>query len=69
MTLTGNVTEKAEPTLLENLEEYEHIYAPIIFTLMAFFTRMWRIGLSPIVTWDEAQYVFFYPPYYYFWFH
>jgi dolichyl-phosphate-mannose-protein mannosyltransferase len=37
------------------LDEWEFLIAPIIFTALAFFTRMWRIGLSPIVTWDEAQ--------------
>lgn len=37
------------------LDEWEPIYAPIIFTALAFFTRLWKIGLSPIVTWDEAQ--------------
>ena len=37
------------------LDEYEFLIAPIIFTALAFFTRMWKIGLSPIVTWDEAQ--------------
>jgi dolichyl-phosphate-mannose-protein mannosyltransferase len=37
------------------LDEYEFIWAPLIFTALAFFTRMWKIGLSPIVTWDEAQ--------------
>ena len=38
------------------LDEYEFVLAPIVFTFLALFTRMWRIGLSPIVTWDEAQY-------------
>lgn len=31
--------------------------APIIFTILAAFTRLWKIGLSNIVTWDEAQFV------------
>ena len=39
------------------MDEYEFLIAPIVFTALAFFTRMWKIGLSPIVTWDEAQYV------------
>jgi len=39
------------------LDEWEPVYAPIVFTFLAFFTRLWKIGLSPIVTWDEAQYV------------
>lgn len=41
--------------LLGFLDEYEFVLAPIVFTFLAFFTRMWKIGLSPIVTWDEAQ--------------
>ena len=45
------------PLVFGTLEEYEWIYAPILFTLLAFFTRNYKIGLSPIVTWDEAQYV------------
>ena len=38
-----------------SIDEYEFLIAPLIFTLLSFFTRMFRIGLSPIVTWDEAQ--------------
>jgi dolichyl-phosphate-mannose-protein mannosyltransferase len=41
--------------MLALLDEYEFIIAPLIFTFFAFFTRMYKIGLSPIVTWDEAQ--------------
>jgi dolichyl-phosphate-mannose-protein mannosyltransferase len=37
------------------LDEWEFIIAPLIFTALAVFTRMYRIGLSNIVTWDEAQ--------------
>jgi dolichyl-phosphate-mannose-protein mannosyltransferase len=37
------------------LDEWEFIIAPLIFTALAFFTRLYKIGLSPIVTWDEAQ--------------
>lgn len=44
-----------EPTFLEYLDQYEFIIAPVIFTLLALHTRLWKIGLSPIVTWDEAQ--------------
>lgn len=40
-----------------SFDQLEPIIAPIVFTFLAFFTRMWKIGLSPIVTWDEAQYV------------
>ena len=46
---------QAQPSFLELLDEYEFIIAPLIFTFLAFFTRMYKIGLSPIVTWDEAQ--------------
>lgn len=47
---------KPQPfNLLSFLDEYEFLLAPLIFTALAFFTRMWKIGLSPIVTWDEAQ--------------
>lgn len=35
--------------------EWEFIWAPLLFTALALFTRMYKIGLSPIVTWDEAQ--------------
>lgn len=50
--------------ILAFLDEYEFIWAPLIFTALAFFTRMYKIGLSPIVTWDEAQYVLpSHPPY------
>jgi dolichyl-phosphate-mannose-protein mannosyltransferase len=47
---------KPEQTFLQFLDEWEFIIAPVIFTFFAFFTRMYKIGLSPIVTWDEAQY-------------
>jgi dolichyl-phosphate-mannose-protein mannosyltransferase len=41
--------------VFERIHSYEFIWAPLIFTALAFFTRMYKIGLSPIVTWDEAQ--------------
>ena len=37
------------------LEQYEYIIVPVIFTIIALVTRLYKIGLSPIVTWDEAQ--------------
>jgi dolichyl-phosphate-mannose--protein O-mannosyl transferase len=43
------------PSFLEVLDEWEFIIAPVLFTFFAFFTRLYKIGLSPIVTWDEAQ--------------
>ncbi|KAF1831050.1 PMT-domain-containing protein [Decorospora gaudefroyi] len=42
--------------IISFLDEYEFIWAPLIFTFFAFFTRMYKIGLSPIVTWDEAHF-------------
>jgi dolichyl-phosphate-mannose-protein mannosyltransferase len=39
-------------------EMTDHVLA-LIFTLLSFFTRLYRIEKSNIVTWDEAQY---YPP-------
>ncbi|KAI7028868.1 hypothetical protein KC352_g47740, partial [Hortaea werneckii] len=41
---------------LQALDDYEFLIAPIIFTALAFFTRMWKIGISNIVTWDEAHF-------------
>lgn len=48
--------KQGTPSVLSYLDEYEFIIAPIIFTLLSFFTRMYKIGLSPIVTWDEAHF-------------
>jgi hypothetical protein len=39
------------------LDSWEPFIAPIVLTAFAVFTRMYRIGRSNIVTWDEAQYV------------
>ncbi|KAI9893668.1 MAG: Protein O-mannosyltransferase 2 [Vezdaea aestivalis] len=47
---------KVEQSILSSLDEYEFILAPIIFTLLSFFTRLYKIGLSNIVTWDEAHF-------------
>ncbi|KAF2085786.1 glycosyltransferase family 39 protein [Saccharata proteae CBS 121410] len=43
-------------SVLATIDEYEFIWAPILFTALAFFTRMWKLGLSNIVTWDEAHF-------------
>ncbi|KAG9246117.1 Dolichyl-phosphate-mannose-protein mannosyltransferase-domain-containing protein [Calycina marina] len=48
--------KKKQQSLLESLDEWEFIIAPLIFTILAFFTRLYKIGLSPIVTWDEAHF-------------
>lgn len=47
---------KLRSSILKTIDEYEFLLAPLIFTLVSFFTRMYRIGLSPIVTWDEAHF-------------
>ncbi|KAK6845146.1 dolichyl-phosphate-mannose--protein mannosyltransferase [Apiospora arundinis] len=48
--------KKKESSFLGFLDEWEVVIAPIIFTALAFFTRLYKIGLSPIVTWDEAHF-------------
>ncbi|KAK6412662.1 Dolichyl-phosphate-mannose--protein mannosyltransferase 2, partial [Oleoguttula sp. CCFEE 5521] len=57
--LDGKLDEKTKQktnSILQTLDDYEFIIAPIVFIALAFFTRMWKIGLSPIVTWDEAHF-------------
>jgi dolichyl-phosphate-mannose-protein mannosyltransferase len=54
--LTSHQQPKSS-SFLQTLDDYEFLIAPLIFTAFALFTRLWKIGLSPIVTWDEAQYV------------
>lgn len=53
--LDDKKTRQVQTSILKILDDYEFILAPLIFTFFAFFTRMYKIGLSPIVTWDEAQ--------------
>ncbi|ETN36343.1 uncharacterized protein HMPREF1541_08620 [Cyphellophora europaea CBS 101466] len=48
--------QKPQAGFLQILDEYEYIIAPVIFTAFALFTRLWKIGLSNIVTWDEAHF-------------
>lgn len=48
--------KQRDPTFLETLDEYEYIIAPLVFLILAVGTRLWKIGLSPIVTWDEAHF-------------
>ncbi|KAK9455982.1 Dolichyl-phosphate-mannose-protein mannosyltransferase-domain-containing protein [Dipodascopsis uninucleata] len=38
------------------LSDVETVVAPIVFTILGFATRMYRIGISDIVTWDEAHF-------------
>ncbi|KAF2397211.1 dolichyl phosphate-D-mannose:protein O-D-mannosyltransferas-like protein [Trichodelitschia bisporula] len=54
-----HVVEKSKQkskSFLESWDDIEPIVGPILFTFFAFFTRMYKIGLSPIVTWDEAHF-------------
>ena len=48
---------KKEQSLLEILDQWESVIVPLIFTALALFTRLYKIGISDIVTWDEAQQV------------
>lgn len=53
------VPKKKQPqqtSFLQILADWEVVYAPIIFTALALFTRLYKIGLSDIVTWDEAHF-------------
>jgi dolichyl-phosphate-mannose-protein mannosyltransferase len=53
-----NAAKKSQsPSIWQLVEEWEVVWAPIIFTAVALFTRLYKIGLSNIVTWDEAQQV------------
>ena len=55
MVLTSILQSKSQTSILATLDDYEFLIAPLVFTILAFFTRMYKIGLSDIVTWDEAQ--------------
>ncbi|CAH0032101.1 unnamed protein product [Clonostachys rhizophaga] len=51
--------KKSQPkqkSFIDTFVEWEIIFAPILFTLAAIGTRLWKIGLSNIVTWDEAHF-------------
>ncbi|KAK7208552.1 O-mannosyl transferase [Myxozyma melibiosi] len=48
----SSTTGEDEPSL----ETLEKIFAPLLFTVLAFMTRMYKIGVSDIVTWDEAHF-------------
>ncbi|CAI4218187.1 unnamed protein product [Parascedosporium putredinis] len=56
----GTEVSKATPQPIDNkklAKKWEFVIAPILFTVLAAFTRLWKIGISNIVTWDEAQFV------------
>ncbi len=44
---------KKQPSVLEILDEWEIVIAPLVFTAFALFTRLYKIGLSNIVTWTK----------------
>ncbi|KHJ32701.1 putative dolichyl-phosphate-mannose-protein mannosyltransferase [Erysiphe necator] len=47
---------KSSRSIWKYLDEWEFLIAPVVLTFLAFFTRLYKIGLSPIVTWDEAHF-------------
>ena len=49
---SSNSTTDSTPFLL-NLENY---LAPILFTILSFFVRMYKIGVNKNVVWDEAHF-------------
>ncbi|KAL1997381.1 hypothetical protein VTN49DRAFT_3983 [Thermomyces lanuginosus] len=55
-TVSDDKKKLQKKSVLSALDEWECVIAPLIFTALAFFTRMYRIGLSNIVTWDEAHF-------------
>lgn len=54
--LLPEVDDKKNKPKQESGFDIEAYVAPIIFTFLAFFTRMYKIGQSDIVTWDEAHF-------------
>ncbi|KAK6226372.1 dolichyl-phosphate-mannose-protein mannosyltransferase [Colletotrichum tabaci] len=58
LTAAPDVDDKKQLVKKESsfLDQWEVVIAPVIFTAVAIFTRLWRIGLSDIVTWDEAHF-------------
>lgn len=45
-----------KPSQSSSLAQVESIVAPIVFTALSFFTRLYQISKSHIVTWDEAHF-------------
>lgn len=43
-------------TRLSIIDQWEPVVMPLLLTAVAIFTRMYRIGRSNIVTWDEAHF-------------
>lgn len=45
-----------DESISESLYRLEAFLAPIFFTLLSFFTRMYKIGINNRVVWDEAHF-------------
>ncbi|CCH45891.1 dolichyl-phosphate-mannose-proteinmannosyltransferase [Wickerhamomyces ciferrii] len=52
----NKVLAKEVDDLKSSLLQLESIVAPIVFTLLGFVTRMYRIGVNNNVVWDEAHF-------------
>jgi dolichyl-phosphate-mannose-protein mannosyltransferase len=48
--------KRQSSSYLSVLSGWEPVIAPILLTALSMFTRMYRIGRSNIVTWDEAHF-------------
>ncbi|KAH8691100.1 protein O-mannosyl transferase [Talaromyces proteolyticus] len=47
---------KKAPKHQSTFDDWENVLAPLILTVFSLFIRLYRIGLSNIVTWDEAHF-------------
>jgi dolichyl-phosphate-mannose-protein mannosyltransferase len=45
---------KKQQSFIDILAEWEFVIAPVVFLALAIFTRLYKIGLSNIVTWDVS---------------
>ncbi|KAK9243977.1 Dolichyl-phosphate-mannose-protein mannosyltransferase-domain-containing protein [Lipomyces tetrasporus] len=52
-TVIGEYYRDEDDISLDTVEKY---VVPMLFTILSFVTRMYRIGISDIVTWDEAHF-------------
>ncbi|KAF7595129.1 Protein O-mannosyltransferase 2 [Aspergillus hancockii] len=48
--------QRKNHSFLSILDNWEPLITPVLLTAVAIFTRMYRIGRSNIVTWDEAHF-------------
>ena len=54
--IVGNETELLKPKLIVSKTDY---YTPLILTFISIFTRLFKIGRSDYVVWDEAHFGIF----------